>query len=100
MFPVELNQQQHLFQEDEIMLLKRSWYNLKFWAKKLNKQFPHTNLIGLSDEKLGQMLLSLKQAKGMPPLPNDDVYFYSLKCIWVEIQYGDEGSDDIPDAYI
>ena len=46
------------------------------------------------------MLLSLDEAKGMPPLPDDEVYFFALTSKWVVVQYGGDDSNDIPDAYI
>ena len=79
---------------------KHDWYSLSFWANELEKKYPRTNLLSLSDEKLAQMLLSLDEAKGMPELPDDDVYFYALTCAWVVVQHGGEDPKVIPDAYI
>lgn len=79
---------------------KHDWLPLNFWANALEKKYPGTNLISLSDEKLKQMLLSLDEAKGMPELPNEDVYYYALACAWAVVQYGYDDSHDVPDAYI
>lgn len=76
------------------------WFALHYWAEKLEKKYPRTNLIALSNGKLAQMLLSLKEAEGMPPLPNDKSYFYALACAWVEVQHGGPEPKAIPDAYI
>ena len=76
------------------------WYSLDFWANELDKKYPRTNLIALSNEQLAQMLCSLDKAKGMPELPNDDVYFFALTSAWIVLQHGVDDSNDVPDAYI
>ena len=82
------------------MNIDRDWDNVRFWAAELDKRFPHTDLISLTDEKLSEMLLSLDSAKGMSALPSDDVYFFALKSAWSVVQNGVDDSGDIPDAYI
>lgn len=79
---------------------KHDWYSLDFWANELEKRYPKTNLIALSYKDLAQMLLTLDKAKGMPELPDDDVYFYALASAWVVVQHGGEDTKTIPDAYI
>ena len=53
----------------------------------------------LSRKELCEMLMSLKEAEGMPPLPDEKAYFSALTDAWLEIQYGRDSSKDIPDAY-
>lgn len=76
------------------------WFALRYWAEKLEKKYPRTNLLSLSNKELSRRLLSLKEAKGMPPLPNDKSYFYALACAWVDVQHGGSEPKAIPDAYI
>ena len=57
-------------------------------------------MLSLSNKELSRRLLSLKEAKGMPPLPNDKSYFYALACAWVDVQHGGSEPKAIPDAYI
>lgn len=75
------------------------WFALRYWAEKLEKKYHGTNLISLTDEKLAQMLLSLKEAEGMPPLPREEAYFSALVDAWVEVKWGRDDSHDMPDAY-
>lgn len=79
---------------------KQGWFALKFWATELEKKYPRTNLIALSNKKLAEMLLSLDEAQGMPSLPNDRAYFFALASAWVEVQHGGPDTKAIPDAYI
>ena len=37
------------------------WFSLNFWANELEKKYPHTNLLALTDENLAEMLLSLDE---------------------------------------
>lgn len=76
------------------------WFSLNFWANELEKKYPHTNLLALTDEKLAEMLLSLDEAQGMPALPDEDAYFFALASAWVVVQHGGEDEKAIPDAYI
>ena len=76
------------------------WNDLTFWANELENKYPRTNLLSLSYKDLAQMLRSLDNAKGMPELPDDDVYFFALASAWVVVQHGGEDSKDVPDAYI
>ena len=76
------------------------WYSLDFWAKELEKKYPRTNLLALSDKRLAEMLLSLDKAKGMPALPDEDAYFFALASAWVVVQHGGEDEKAVPDAYI
>jgi len=79
----------------------QGWDNVQFWAAELDKKYPQTNLISLSDQELSEMLLSLEAAKGMPALPQDKVYFFAVKSAWVIVQHGGvDDSGDVPDAYI
>jgi hypothetical protein len=78
---------------------KYGWFALRYWAEKLEKKYPRTNLISLSNGKLAQMLLSLEEAEGMSPLPSDRAYFSALADAWAEVKYGRDDSQDIPDAY-
>lgn len=80
--------------------VEKGWFALQYWAEKLEKKYPRTNLLSLSNKELSQMLLSLKEAKGMPPLPKDKSYFYALACAWVDVQHGGPEPKAIPDAYI
>lgn len=83
------------------MAVNEDWDDVQFWAAELEKKYPRTNLIALSDKKLSEMLLSLDAAKGMPELPRDDVYFFAVKSAWVVVQHGGvDDSGDVPDAYI
>lgn len=79
---------------------KRDWDDVRFWARELDKEYPRTDLISLSDERLSEMLSSLESARGMPALPRDDVYFFAVKSAWSVVQNGVDDSDDAPDAYI
>ena len=79
----------------------KDWDNVRFWAAELDKKYPHTNLISLTDEKLSEMLLSLASAEGMPALPRDDAFFFAIKSAWAVVQNGGvDDSGDVPDAYI
>ena len=75
------------------------WNAFRYWANKLERKYPRTNLASLSREELCEMLMSLKEAEGMPPLPDEKAYFSALTDAWLEIQYGRDSSKDIPDAY-
>jgi len=79
--------------------IRFGWYALRYWAGKLEGNFPRTNLAALNNERLAEMLMSLKEAEGMPPLPDDKAYFSALADAWLEVQYGRDDSRDIPDAY-
>ena len=80
---------------------KKDWDNVHFWAAELDKKYPQTDLIALSDKKHLQMLLSLEAAEGMPVLQQSDVYFFALKSAWSVVQHGGiDDSGDEPDAYI
>ena len=74
--------------------------NVRFWAKALDKKYPKTDLLSLSDERLKQMLCSLKTTEDLPDFPDDKVYFYTLKSAWAVVQNGADDSGDISDAYI
>ena len=79
----------------------QDWNDVHFWAAELDKKYPRTNLIALSDQKLSEMLLSLDAAKDMPALPQDDVYYFAVKSAWVVVQHGGvDDSGNVPDAYI
>lgn len=83
------------------MNIDRDWDNVRFWAAELDKKYPCTDLISLTDKKLSEMLLSLDLAKGMPALPQDDVFFFAVKSAWSVVQHGGvDDSGDVPDAYI
>ena len=75
------------------------WFALRYWAEKLQKKYPGTNFVTLTDEKLAKMLLSLKEAEGMPPLPREGSYFSALVDAWIELKWGRDDSSDMPDAY-
>ena len=79
---------------------KRDWDDVRFWAQELDKKYPRTDLISLSDKELAERLLSLEAAQAMPALPQDDVYFFAVKSAWSVVQNGADDSDDAPDAYI
>lgn len=79
---------------------KRDWLSVEFWAKELEKKYPKTNLFSLSDEKLGQMLLSLDNAKGMPSLPDDSSYYTALISEWSVVQCGYNDFGEVPDAIV
>lgn len=79
---------------------KRDWDDVRFWARELDKAYPRTDLISLSDERLSEMLLSLESARGMSDLPREDVYFFAVKSAWSVVQNGVDDSDDAPDALI
>lgn len=76
------------------------WINVRFFAEELDKKYPQTDLISLSDENLKQMLISLDAAKGMPALPEDDAFFFAVKSAWSVVQHGVDDSGEVPDAYI
>ena len=78
---------------------KFGWMALLYWAELLEEKYPRTNLMAVSHEKLSEMLLSLDEAVGMPPLPEMKSYFSALMDAWIEVQYGKDSSKDIPDAY-
>lgn len=78
----------------------RDWDDVRFWAARLEEKYPRTDLISLSDEELYGMLLSLEEARKMPALPQDDVYFLAVKSAWSVVQNGVDDSGDAPDAYI
>ena len=79
---------------------KRDWDEVRFWAQELDKKYPRTDLISLPDDRLSEMLLSLKESQGMPALPQDDVFFFAVKSAWSVIQNGVDDSGQAPDAYI
>ncbi|MBP5526927.1 MAG: hypothetical protein J6X79_00575 [Bacteroidales bacterium] len=79
---------------------KHNWYSLDFWANELEKKYPMTDLLSLSYDDLAKMLLSLDKAKGMPELPDDDVYLFALASAWVVVQHGGDDTKYVPDAYI
>lgn len=78
---------------------KNGWFALRYWAEKLQKNYPGTNFVTLTNGKLAKMLLSLKEAEGMPSLPRDGAYFSALVDAWLEVKYGRDDSRDMPDAY-
>ena len=67
---------------------KQDWDNVRFWAQRLDEKYPRTDLISLSDQTLSEMLLSLEAAEGMPAVPQEDFYFFSLKSAWAVVQNG------------
>ena len=79
---------------------KRSWDDVRFWAAELERKYPRTDLISLTDQELSEMLLSLESARDMNAVPQDDVYFLALKSAWAVVQNGVDDSGDVPDAYI
>ena len=79
---------------------KRNWDDVRFWAQELDKKYPRTDLISLSDKRLSEMLVSLDAAQGMPASPQEDVYFFAVKSAWSVIQNGVDDSGQAPDAYI
>ena len=74
--------------------------DVRFWAKALDKKYPKTDLLSLSDDRLKQMLSSLKTPEYLPDFPDDKVYFYTLKSAWAVVQNGADDSGDVSDAYI
>jgi len=78
---------------------KYGWMALDYWAEKLEEKYPRTNLFAVSNAKLAEMLMSLDEAAGMPPLPDRRSYFSALMSAWIEVQYGEDTSKSIPDAY-
>ena len=78
----------------------QDWDDVRFWAQELDKKYPETDLISLSDENLERMILSLEAAEGMPQMPKDDVFFFAVKSAWSVVQYGFDDSGEVPDAYI
>ena len=76
------------------------WFALQFWATELEKKYPETDLIGLSNKEMAEMLLSLDAAKGMPSLPDDKVYYFALASVWAVVQHGGVNPKTVPDAII
>ena len=50
---------------------EKTWRSFEFLAEALQKKYPKTDLMFLFDDRLAEMLISLKETKDFPPLPKD-----------------------------
>lgn len=49
-----------------------NWYSYRKLAEALQKKYPDTDTLDLSDETLGEMLYGLDMTKGFPAMPEKD----------------------------
>lgn len=80
-----------------------NWYSYRKLAEALQKKYPDTDTLDLSDETLGEMLYGLDMTKGFPAMPEKDKkdIFFAVKVAWTQIIEDDaDYNAHADDAYV
>ncbi|HAW33148.1 MAG TPA: hypothetical protein DCX19_00640 [Alphaproteobacteria bacterium] len=73
------------------------WTDVRFVARMLEKDYPDTDLIALSDDELREMMAAVAKSDAVPA---DSVYALAVKSAWSVLQNGADDSRDAPDAAV
>lgn len=67
-----------------------NWDSYLPLAQELEKNFPQTDVLSVSDSTLAEMLSSLPMTRGWGEMPREKDFFYRLKIAWVQIRRTEE----------
>ncbi len=73
------------------------WTDVRGVAQMLDKRYPDTDLIPLSDDDLRKMMTVVAKTDEVPA---DSVYALAVKSAWSVLQNGADDSNDSPEAAV
>ncbi len=80
-----------------------NWFSYRRLAEALQRKYPDTDTLDLSDEELGEMLFGLDMTKSLPRLEEKDRkdVFFAVRVAWTRIIENDaDYNAHADDAYV